>query len=78
MGELKKIQNLVRNLALPPFGRSGSASGCLHWRRLVNNIGWENQNIGGQKVVKVINAWAFLDYWGKRSRLPPKYTPMDV
>ena len=23
-----------------------------HWRRLVKNIGWANQNIGGQKVVK--------------------------
>ena len=23
-----------------------------HWRRLVKNIGWGNQNIGGQKVVK--------------------------
>jgi len=23
-----------------------------HWRRLVKNFGWANQNIGGQKVVK--------------------------
>src|SRR6218665_3035140 len=23
-----------------------------HWRRLVKNIGWANQNIGGQKMVK--------------------------
>jgi len=24
----------------------------MHWRRLVKKIGWTNQNIGGQKVVK--------------------------
>ena len=23
-----------------------------HWRRLVKNIGWANQKMGGQKVVK--------------------------
>jgi len=25
---------------------------AIHCRRLVKNIGWANQNIGGQKVVK--------------------------
>src|SRR6218665_3658749 len=50
----------------------------MHWRRLVKNIGWANQNIGGQKVVKVINAWAFLNYWGHVPGLPPKSTPMKV
>jgi len=50
-----------------------------HWRRLVKNIGWANQNIGGQKVIKVINAWAFLNYWGGHvPGLPPKSTPMNV
>jgi len=24
----------------------------MHWRRLVKNIGWANQNIEGQKMVK--------------------------
>jgi len=42
------------------------------WRRLVKNIGRANQNIGGwQKVVKVINAWAFINYWGARARAVP-------
>jgi len=32
-----------------------------------------NQNIGGrQKGVKVINAWAFLNYWGHVPGLRPK------
>src|SRR6218665_157322 len=29
-----------------------SALSAVHWRKLVKNIGWANQNIGGQKVVK--------------------------
>ena len=35
--------------------RMRSVSSCgvqEEWRRLVKNIGWANQNIGGQKVVK--------------------------
>src|SRR6218665_2498343 len=39
----------------------------MHWRRLVKNIGWANQNIGG----KLINAWAFLNYWGVHSLAAP-------
>jgi len=48
----------------------------MHWHRLVKNIGWANQNIGGQKVEKGINAWAFLNYWGHLPGLPPKSMPM--
>src|SRR6218665_1105726 len=44
---------------------------------LSKNIGWANQNIRGQKVVKVINAWAFLNYWGTCPGCPPpKSTPV--
>jgi len=50
----------------------------IHCRRLVKIIGWANQNIGGQKVVKMINAWAFLNYWGHVPGLPPKSTPMSL
>jgi len=39
-----------------------------HWRRLDKKA---NQNIGGQKVGKMINAWAFLKYWGHMPGLHP-------
>src|SRR6218665_1937873 len=43
-----------------------------HWRRLVKNIRWANQNIGGgQKVVK-------SDYWGHVPGVPPKSTPKII
>src|SRR6218665_269907 len=66
----------------------------IHWHRLVKNIGWANQNIGGAEVIKsdkcmgvsqllegtcpgcppksMLNAWAFLNYWGHMPGLPPK------
>src|SRR6218665_801524 len=47
-----------------------------HWCRLFRNIWWVNQNIGEKKVIKVINASAFLNYWGHVQGLPPKSTPM--
>src|SRR6218665_3338243 len=47
-----------------------SDSGLYHWRKFVKNIGWANQNIGGQKVIKVIDAWAFLNYWVHMPWLP--------
>ena len=54
-----------------------SDSGLYHWRKFVKNIGWANQNIGGQKVVKVIDAWAFINYWGAHALAAlPKPTPM--
>src|SRR6218665_4134854 len=46
-----------------------------HWRRLVKNIGWENQNIGG-KVVKNDKYMGVSQLLGARSGLPPKSTPM--
>jgi len=50
----------------------------LHWPRLVKNIGWANQNIGGRRWWKVINPWAFLNYWRHVPGLPPKSTPVNV
>ena len=48
-----------------------------HWLRLVKNIGWANQNIGGQKVVKSDKCMGILNYWkGHMPGLPPKSTPM--
>jgi len=47
-----------------------------HWRRLVKYIGWANQNIGGQNVVKSDKCMGFLNYWGHVPGLPPKSTPM--
>jgi len=32
--------------------KTGSSGEGHNWRKLVKNIGWANQNIGGQKVVK--------------------------
>ena len=49
-----------------------------HWRRLSQNIGWVNQNDGGQKMVKSENARAFLNYWGHvPGLLPPKVYAYD-
>jgi len=31
-------------------------------------LGEQTKILGGQKVVKVINAWAFLNYWGAHAR----------
>jgi len=45
----------------------------LHWRRLVKNIGWANQNIEGQKVVKSDKCMGVSQLLGG---CPPKFTPM--
>ena len=40
-----------------------------HWRRLVKNIGWTNQNIGGgQKVVKSDKCMGVSQLLGARAR----------
>jgi len=49
----------------------------MHWRRLVKNIGWASQNIGGKGDKKVINVLAFLNYWGPGLPLP-KSTSMTT
>src|SRR6218665_2442844 len=44
-----------------------------HWRRLVKNIGWANQNIGGQKVVKCDKCMGISQLLGRHvPGLPPK------
>src|SRR6218665_1533844 len=43
-----------------------------HWRRLVNNIGWANQNIGGQKAVKSDKCMRISQLWGAYARAAPK------
>ena len=49
-----------------------SGDNCrLHWRRLVKNIGWENQNIGGQKVVKSDKCMGVAQLLVTRARAPP-------
>jgi len=48
------------------------------WRRLVQNIGWANQNIGGQKVVKSDKCMDISQLFGARARAAPKSTPMAV
>ena len=38
-------------------------------------LGGQTKILGG-RWYKVINAWAFLNYWGHVPELPPKSTPM--
>src|SRR6218665_2386725 len=48
-----------------------------HWRRLVKNIGWANQNIGREKVVKIDKCMGVSQLLGGTCpRCPPKSTPM--
>ena len=42
-----------------------------HWRRLFKNIGWSNQNIGGQKVVKSDKCMGISQLWGAHARAAP-------
>ena len=52
-----------------------------HWRRLVKNIGWTNENIGGQKVIKSDKRMGFSQLFGGTCHmpgLPPKSTPMPA
>src|SRR6218665_3129663 len=42
-----------------------------HWRRLGKNIGWANQNIGGQKVVKSDKYMGDSQLLGARARAAP-------
>ena len=50
---------------------------CFHWHRLVKNIGWANQNIGEQKVVKSRKCMGVSQLLGARARAAPlKSTPM--
>ena len=52
---------------------------CIHWRRLVKNIGWANQNIWGKKVVKNDKCMGVSQLLGARARAaPPKSTPMFI
>ena len=46
-----------------------------HWHRLVKNIGWENQNIEGQKVVKSDKCMGVSQLLGGPD-CPPKSMPM--
>ena len=52
----------------------------IHIYILGKNIGGANQNIGGNAgKTGMVNAWAFLNYWGMRTRAAPKvyaYTRM--
>jgi len=50
----------------------------LHWHRLVKNIGWASQTIGGQKVVKSNKCMGVSQLLrGHVPGLPPqKSTPM--
>ena len=43
-----------------------------HWRRLVKNIGWENQNIGGQKVVRSDKCMGVSQLLGADARAFPQ------
>jgi len=43
-----------------------------HWRRLVKNIGWANQNIGGQKVLKSDKRMGVSQLLGHVPGLPPQ------
>ena len=49
-----------------------------HWRRLVKNIGWANQNIGrGHKVVKSEKCMGVYQlFGGTRPGCPPKSMPI--
>src|SRR6218665_3653889 len=40
-------------------------------------LGGQTKILGGKRWQKVINAWAFLDYWGHVPGLPPRSTPME-
>src|SRR6218665_1455984 len=42
-----------------------------HWHRLVKNIWWANQNIGGQKVVKSDKCMGVSQLLGHAPGLPP-------
>ena len=42
-----------------------------HWRRLVKNIGWANQNIGEKKVVKSDKFIGVSQLLGARARAAP-------
>src|SRR6218665_1645086 len=50
---------------------------------LPTGVDW-SKILGGQtkilegNMVKVINAWTFLNYWGHVPGLPPKSAPMSV
>ena len=48
-----------------------------HWRRLVKNSGWANQNLGGQKVVKRDKCMGISHLLGHVPGLPPESTPMN-
>jgi len=50
-----------------------------HWHRRVKNIGWANQNIGGQKVVKSDKCMGISQLLGVHvpELPPPKSMPMD-
>ena len=50
-----------------------------HWRRLVKNIGWADQNIRGQKVVKSDKCMGVSQLLGARARAAsPKSTPVII
>jgi len=43
----------------------------MHWLRFVKNIGWANQNMGGQKVVKSDKCMGVSQLLGARARPAP-------
>src|SRR6218665_3954638 len=51
---------------------TGITGAPIHWSRLVKNIGWANQNIGGQKVVKSDKCMGFSQLLGARARAVPQ------
>src|SRR6218665_2002760 len=42
-------------------------------------LGGQTKILGGQKVVLLVNAWEFVNYWGSSCPgCPPKSTPMFI
>jgi len=36
---------------------------CMHWRKLVKNIGWANQNIGGRGGPRIFRWEGMMKFW---------------
>ena len=64
------------NLYLPNIILINPASTYAHWRRLVKNTGWANQNIVGAKGGKNDKCMGDSQLLGAHARAPPKSMPM--
>jgi len=76
---LKRQVNRVGSFSASPaysFPDIGSRH-SKHWRRLVKNIWWENQNFGRQDVVQTDKCMGVPGFCGALARAapPPKSTP---